>query len=630
MMRILIAVSLLFLSIQCYSQEQDTNMVVWNDPNAADSVRLKAIDKILDKVIMMDMDSSETLANMQLDFARKVGNKKFEGMALRTLLRVNVTRGDPLKGITFGEEALKIAKETNDKQSMASSYNNIGIAYYRMDNYSKAIEYYLKNVRIQEELGNKGKLGRVYLNIGICFLAIENYDKAEEYYNKALEIANETGDERRKPSLYISLGNLYTHTNKPDLAIEYYNKAINLDIENIDKRVLASGNHNIGLALWDHKNDPEAAIPYFKKALEIRIEMGNTQGLGLEYTGLGGTNNELGRYKEALGWCLKAYETNKGTKNLTVKKDACGCLYRAYKGLGQLDSALKYHEIAEVLTDSVINIDREKEINRKELSYQFEKKALADSLEFSKKEAVLKERTQKQKIGLMGIGFGLLLMIALAFSIYKGKKRSDELLLNILPEETAKELKQKGYADAKQFDEVTVLFTDFKGFTQISEKLSPTELVSAIDECFKAFDNIIGKYGIEKIKTIGDAYMAAGGLPVPHEVKPEDVVRAALEMRDWMLKYKEEKGENGFEIRIGVHTGPVVAGIVGIKKFQYDIWGDTVNTASRMESSGEVGKVNISEATYQIVKNDFNCEPRGKIAAKGKGEINMYFAELKA
>jgi ligand-binding sensor domain-containing protein/class 3 adenylate cyclase len=210
------------------------------------------------------------------------------------------------------------------------------------------------------------------------------------------------------------------------------------------------------------------------------------------------------------------------------------------------------------------------------------------------------------------------------------KKKSDDLLLNILPEEVAEELKAKGTAEAKLIDEVTVLFTDFKGFTSISEKLSPKDLVSDIHECFSAFDRIIEKHGIEKIKTIGDAYMAAGGLPVPNTTHAIDVVNAALEIAKFVEEGKAKKiSENKpyFEIRIGVHTGPVVAGIVGVKKFAYDIWGDTVNTASRMESSGEAGKVNISETTYDMVKGRFNCLHRGKIQAKNKGEMSMYFIE---
>lgn len=212
----------------------------------------------------------------------------------------------------------------------------------------------------------------------------------------------------------------------------------------------------------------------------------------------------------------------------------------------------------------------------------------------------------------------------------KQKKRSDELLLNILPEETAEELKNTGTSVARYFDHVTVMFTDIKDFTQFSEKLSPRELVAEINECFSAFDRIVEKFGIEKIKTIGDSYMAAGGLPTPNETHAIDVVNAAIAILKFMEELKEKKIKQGkmyFELRIGIHTGPVIAGIVGVKKFAYDIWGDTVNIAARMQSSGEPGKVNISVDTYELIKDHFNCDYRGKLEAKHKGLIDMYFAQ---
>jgi adenylate cyclase len=217
-------------------------------------------------------------------------------------------------------------------------------------------------------------------------------------------------------------------------------------------------------------------------------------------------------------------------------------------------------------------------------------------------------------------------------AIQQEKEVSEGLLHNILPKEVAAEIKAKGYADVRDFPNATVLFTDFKGFTALSEKLASAELVAEIDHCFKAFDGIMGKYSIEKIKTIGDAYMAAGGLPDPVKGHPVEVVRAALEMQAFMRSYKAERMAAGrlfFEMRLGIHTGPVIAGIVGVKKYAYDIWGDTVNTASRMESSGEVGKVNISAVTYELVKNetDLAFVPRGMVQAKGKGEMTMYFVE---
>ncbi len=261
------------------------------------------------------------------------------------------------------------------------------------------------------------------------------------------------------------------------------------------------------------------------------------------------------------------------------------------------------------------------------------------------KEVQAKE-IQKQKLmrnSFMG-GFALVALFAGVFFFQRNrismeKARSDELLLNILPEEVAEELKNTGAAEAKHFDQATILFTDFKGFTQASEKMSPQELVEELNTCFKAFDHIITTRGIEKIKSIGDAYMCAGGLPDPKSSTPADVVHAALEMQSFMKQRKTERdaqGKPAFEMRVGIHTGPVVAGIVGVKKFAYDIWGDTVNIASRMESSGEVGQVNISESTYALVKKamevrdgkevtSFSFTPRGKVHAKGKGEMEMYF-----
>jgi class 3 adenylate cyclase len=208
------------------------------------------------------------------------------------------------------------------------------------------------------------------------------------------------------------------------------------------------------------------------------------------------------------------------------------------------------------------------------------------------------------------------------------KQKSDDLLLNILPAQTAEELKSNGSAKAQRFESATVMFSDFVGFTNIAEQLPPEELVKEIDYCFRAFDEIMEIYGIEKIKTIGDAYMCAGGLGITTSETPVKVVRAALEMQAFMEAIAVERKAEGrpyFEARIGIHTGPVVAGIVGIKKFAYDIWGDTVNIAARVEDNGKPGKVNISLSTYEEVKHIFSCTPRGKIKVKNRGDIDMYF-----
>ena len=271
------------------------------------------------------------------------------------------------------------------------------------------------------------------------------------------------------------------------------------------------------------------------------------------------------------------------------------------------------------------------------------------NLEIKRKETELKNEKFKSDQNRMYFGIivllGLLLVVSLRFFdvkktknilreknsiITKEKDKSDELLLNILPSEVAEELKEKGYGDARDFENATVLFTDFKEFTNSSSVLPAKELVKEVNTYFKKFDEIVEKHGVEKIKTIGDAYMAAGGIHNEPGSEILNVVHAALEMQDYMIQHKEEcikADKHYFDMRVGINTGPVVAGIVGVKKFQYDIWGDTVNIANRMESNGKVGKVNISESTYIKIKDnaDFFFEKRIPKQVKGKGLMSMWF-----
>jgi adenylate cyclase len=214
--------------------------------------------------------------------------------------------------------------------------------------------------------------------------------------------------------------------------------------------------------------------------------------------------------------------------------------------------------------------------------------------------------------------------------IAREKEKSEQLLLNIIPASIAEELKETGKSVPKYYKEVSVLFTGFAGFTQIAETLSPVELVNKLDEVFLEFDSIGERNGLNRIKTIGDAYMSAAGIPEENENHAQNAVQAAIEMRDFITEFNSniDDSEPKWNMRIGVNTGPIVAGVVGQKKFAYDIWGDAVNIASRMESSGEIGKVNISESTHEIVKSKFSLEYRGKIKAKNKGSIDMYFADL--
>jgi class 3 adenylate cyclase/CheY-like chemotaxis protein len=210
----------------------------------------------------------------------------------------------------------------------------------------------------------------------------------------------------------------------------------------------------------------------------------------------------------------------------------------------------------------------------------------------------------------------------------KEKEKSEQLLLSIFPEETAEELKNKGFSSPRLYESVSVLFTDFKGFSKIAMTLSPEKLVKELDECFSAFDEIIEKHNLERIKTIGDSYMCAGGIPTPNTTNAIDSVDVAKEMYAWLDNWNKNSGNtHAWEMRIGIHTGRLVAGVIGKKKFAYDLWGDAVNVASRLVSNCEEGKINISADTYNLVKEKYPCIYRGEIAAKNRGNIAMYFVE---
>jgi class 3 adenylate cyclase len=210
------------------------------------------------------------------------------------------------------------------------------------------------------------------------------------------------------------------------------------------------------------------------------------------------------------------------------------------------------------------------------------------------------------------------------------KKKSDVLLANILPKEVAQELKDKGFTEPTQFEAVSVLFADFVGFTRASAEMTSKQLVDTLNSCFKSFDEIAETRNLEKIKTIGDSYMCAGGLPVANSTHAHDAVAAAFDILGAMEKFNAQSVENGIpklEVRIGIHTGPLVAGVVGTTKFAYDIWGNTVNEASRLETTSEPGKINISEETYELVKDEFACTFRGSKMAKNLGEVKMFFVD---
>ena len=580
-----------------------------------------------------------------LNISEEISDKQGVSEALISIGSIYSYQGYNLKALDYYQRDLKIKEEIADEVGIAGSLNAIGIIYMEQGDFIKALEYFQQSARIYEENNSEYMLTFILNNMGNIYTVQEDYPKALEYFQRSLKIYERTREKHGIATTLIHIGKVYGIQGDYPKTLDYYQRSLKIYEEIPDKSGVALTLVDIG-TIYGVQGDYSKALGYFMQSLKIKEEINDKDGLEFMMINIGRLYELQGNQKESILWYKKALQVAEELGSINTQHEACEYLYDTYKSLGDGNKALEYHEKMLVLTDSL----NKEQTTEKLRQMEFAKQVLADSLNQAAKDKEVQhahdaEVQKKNRTKNIAFGVGLLVLIV-AIALYsrlrytrrakaiieKEKDRSDNLLLNILPAEIAAELKEKGEAAARDFDMVSVLFTDFREFTQMSEKLNATELVAEINYCFKGFDGICEKYGIEKIKTIGDAYMAAGGLPIKKDDSTKNTVLAALEMADFIEKRKKEREASGqvpFEMRLGIHTGPVVAGIVGVKKFQYDIWGDTVNTASRMESAGEVGKVNVSQSTYDFIKNDaaFTFEPRGITEVKGKGKMKMWFVE---
>ena len=621
-------------------------------------------------------------AHKALVLAEKFGNRQKMADCYASIALVQQKKGNYAKALEHCFKATAIYEEEHASKKLAQGFDVIGRIYRAQGNYAMALEYHIKAIKIYEQIADKTRLAHALGETGKIYREQNNYEKALEYQLKSAAIASEIGDKKTEATAVTNIARTYREQGDNDRALEFQLRAAKIKSEIGDKEELGYTLDEIG-KIYGEKGDFEKALEYHLKASAVEEEINDKNGLGYTFTNIGNIYRVQGKYEIALAYHLGAvkireeignkkwlaYSLNEAGKTCllllqfdkaleyqnrglqialesnskTIIRKLHEALSETYAQKGEPVMALKHYKKFSAYKDSVLSEESIKHMAEMATKYETEKKEQKITL-LNKDNALQAEQLNKQKIINWSVGTGLALVLLFALILFNRfqlirkqksiieheKQRSEELLLNILPVETAAELKETGQATPKQYEKATVLFTDFKNFTKLAENMTPVELVSELDYCFKEFDKIITKYNIEKIKTIGDAYMCAGGLPRTNQTNPVDIVIAGLEIQQFMQQWKEEKTREGkpfWEIRLGVHTGPLIAGIVGVKKFAYDIWGDTVNTASRMESSGEPGKVNISGDTYEWVKDFFECSHRGKVEAKNKGKVDMYFVE---
>jgi adenylate cyclase len=583
-----------------------------------------------------EYDRTIVFSNDAITLSEKLNFKKGKANAINNIGIALANKGDYIAALDNYNMAIKLYEEIGNKRGVAGAYNNIGLIHQHQGNFPETLKMLLKALKINEEIGNKVWIAANLNNIGIIHIYQKNYSEALKNLTAANKILEELGDRRGMNHPYNNMGNIYFELGNYPEALKNYTEALKIREEMGDKNLIADSYSNIGIIYEKQKKYNDALDRYFA-SLKIKEEIGDRDGMSTAYLNIGNTKMSMKNYSDARYFMNKSLVINKEVGNIDGIQNCYGSLAELDSATGNHKGSLENYKSYIIFRDSLYNEDNTKKLVATQMQYDFDKKESATKAEQDKKDAIAKEKIKQQRnirnFSLTGVAALLLFLIVVVRQrnrVRKEKQRSDELLLNILPAETAEELKATGTAVARDFEEVTVLFTDFKDFTQASEKMTAHELVNEIHYYFSEFDKIISKHNIEKIKTIGDSYMAAGGLPTANKTNAIDTVTAALEIQSFMdQKKKQNQKENKifFDIRIGVNTGPVIAGIVGIKKFAYDIWGDTVNIASRMESSGQEGKVNVSGATYELVKDKFNCTYRGKVMAKHKGEIDMYFVE---
>ncbi|MBK9017869.1 MAG: tetratricopeptide repeat protein [Saprospiraceae bacterium] len=594
----------------------------------------------------------------------QLGDRKGMASLLNNIANVKENKGDYLGALDGYQQSLKIREELADTARILRSYYNIANLLEKMGDYPEALDNIFRYLEGADPEAEADGIANAWNIIGNIRTETDRYPEAQVAYQKALDLHRSLGNEWQQASVLTNIANLHDSQGEAlmdkdvleDSVKQLFEKAVNIYQDALairqrleDQSGQAEIFNNMGYVLknfgsfYDKKGDNERAQKtwaqtedYFARSLKIREELGERAGIMEVYNGIADVRRRQKRYPEALDYTVRYHAIAKEINDRKYQQSALKDMARIHFKLGNFETAYRYREQYDELRYSTFNEERINAEQRREAVYTDKKK----QQEIEKQQQALQlqdaqlrsERTFRYS--LIG-GAGLLTLLALTLfrsnkTVKREKQRSDELLLNILPEQTANELKAHGKAKARRYDSVTVLFSDFKSFTQIAEQMPAEALVAELDECFRAFDEIIGKYGIEKIKTIGDAYFCAAGLPEPTTTHAEDMVRAALEMQVFIEKFRQQQraaGKPEFFCRIGIHTGPVVAGVVGQKKFAYDIWGDTVNMGARMEQSGEPDRVNISQTTYELVKDKFRCMPRGKVAAKNKGEVDMYFVE---
>jgi tetratricopeptide (TPR) repeat protein len=567
----------------------------------------------------LELDSTENISTRYCNI----------GFAYRKLGRLD-------SAMTYYNKALALDRQAGNSALVAKTLNNLGSLYHQLARYDSTIYYFEQSLAIKKNIGDSAGVAVTLNNIGMVYNTWKKYDKAIEYFTEALRIDSLMGATRDYAKRLNNIGLSYHEKGDFDKAIDYFLKVLKLSLESNNKDMVANMYNNLGMS-YLKKKDYEQSRSYLNKALENFEHTGQKAEVATVLANLSEIYFLRGNFNLALDYLSQSTGLAESINLQDLIKDNYQAFSGIYAAMGNYSEALKYYKSFVAIKDTLFSEAIHKQISDFEVRYESEKKDNEIRL-LKQKEEIQALTIKKQRILRNSLFGGITLLLMLAVVIFmslhqrrkdntiiaREKAKTDELLLNILPASIASDLKEKGSTEPRLYENVTVCFTDMVGFTEKSAKLNPKVLIEELNDIFTAFDNIVEKNSCERIKTIGDSYMSICGLPDPDSRHAEKIIRSAVEMVQYIEKKNLESGIE-WQIRVGIHSGEVIAGVVGIKKYIYDVFGDTINTASRMENTSLPMRINVSESTYMLVKDKFKFEDRGEVQVKGKGVMKMFF-----
>ena len=632
-------VILIALAMNIYSQPNIQNI---QDEKEIDTATVNSILKESRDLLGSDVEKAISRARLALDMADKINFPQGKAWALKNIGIGYFRQGNYLETLNNWFESLNIYEKVGDETGIANLLSNIAAVYNIQDDDAKALEYSLRSLKISEKLGDKLRILSALNQIAdVYYDKPATRDAALGYLLRALPLSEAIGHKESYVVIAGNIGEIYYNKQDDIKALEYFNKSINA-MGDVPNTCFA---YNGIAKIYLRKGNIEEALKNNNKALSIAEKAGEKLFIMQSLMEIANVYAKKGDIPTALNYYNRSEVLGKELNSKSDLKKLYEEVAAIYEKIGDFKNAFSYKTQLTDIKDSLFNEATEKKVGALQFEFDLQKKQTEINL-LTKDKDLQTAKIKRQQFAKNAYLIGLLLAFTIAVLVFRGylvkakthkildkqKNEIENLLLNILPKEVAVELQTKGHATPRQYDSVSVMFTDFQAFTMLADSMPPDQLVAELDSCFMAFDAIIEKYKLEKIKTIGDSYMCAGGIPVSDLPHVLNIAKAGLEIQQYITDHnigRMERGLKPWVVRIGIHVGPVIAGVVGKKKYAYDIWGSTVNIASRMESNGEAGRVNISHAVYEIIKDYYVCTHRGKITAKNIGDIDMYFIEDK-